>query len=80
MTQIWDQYGRNIFTSSAYNYVITSLAWAPCGEYFAVGSYEMIKLCNKTGWAYAFNKFEGGSLLKLSWSADGTTLAAAGVK
>jgi intraflagellar transport protein 80 len=39
----------------------------------------MIKLCNKTGWTYSFNKIEGGSLIKMSWSADGTTLAAAGV-
>jgi hypothetical protein len=44
-----------------------------------VGSFDMIKLCNKTGWTYSFNKIESGSLLKLSWSSDGTTLSGAGV-
>jgi intraflagellar transport protein 80 len=44
-----------------------------------VGSFDMIKLCNKTGWTYSFNKIESGSLFKLSWSSDGTTLAGAGV-
>jgi intraflagellar transport protein 80 len=39
----------------------------------------MIKLCNKTGWTYSFNKIESGSLFKLSWSSDGTSLAGAGV-
>jgi len=39
----------------------------------------MIKLCNKTGWTYSFNKIESGSLFKLSWSSDGTTLSGAGV-
>jgi intraflagellar transport protein 80 len=39
----------------------------------------MIKLCNKTGWTYSFNKIDSGSILKLSWSGDGTTLAGAGV-
>ena len=66
--------------SAPYNYVTTSIAWAPSGEYFAVGSFDMIKLCNKTGWTYSFNKIDSGSLFKLSWSSDGTTLAGAGVK
>jgi intraflagellar transport protein 80 len=77
--QIWDQYGRNVYVSSPYNYVITAIAWAPSGEYFAVGSYEMIKLCNRTGWTYSFNKIDSGSIMKLAWSADGTTISGAGV-
>jgi intraflagellar transport protein 80 len=39
----------------------------------------MIRLCNKTGWTYSFNKIDAGSIFKLSWSGDGTTLAGAGV-
>ena len=76
--KIWDQYGRNLFVSLPYNYVTTSVAWAPSGEYFAVGSFEMMRLCNKTGWTYSFNKVDSGSLFKLSWSGDGTTVAGAG--
>lgn len=64
--------------SLPYNYVTTSVAWAPSGEYFAVGSFEMIRLCNKTGWSYSFNKIDSGSILKLSWSGDGTTVGGAG--
>jgi intraflagellar transport protein 80 len=59
--------------------VTTSVAWAPSGEYFAVGSFDMIRLCNKTGWTYAFNKVDSGSIFKLAWSGDGTALAGAGV-
>jgi len=39
----------------------------------------MIRLCNRTGWTYSFNKIESGSIFKISWSGDGTTLAGAGV-
>ena len=76
--KVWDQYGRNLFVSLPYNYVTTSVAWAPSGEYFAVGSFDMMRLCNKTGWTYSFNKIDSGSIFKLSWSGDGTTVAGAG--
>ena len=76
--KLWDQFGRNLFVSLPYNYVTTSVSWAPSGEYFAVGSFDMLRLCNKTGWTYSFNKIDSGSLFKLSWSSDGTTVAGAG--
>ena len=38
----------------------------------------MLRLCNKTGWTYSFNKIDSGSLFKLSWSGDGTNVAGAG--
>lgn len=75
--KIWDSYGRLLFASNAYDYVITSLAWAPNGEMFAVGAYDMIRLCDKTGWTYSFQKSNVGSLLKLSWSSDSTICAGA---
>jgi len=77
--KIWDQYGRNIFVSSNCNYVITSVSWANNGEYFAVGSFDTVRLCNKSGWTYSFNKVSAGSIFKLAWSSDGTTLSGAGV-
>ena len=76
--KVWDQYGRNLFVSLPYNYVTTSVSWAPSGEYFAVGSFDMMRLCNKTGWTYSFNKIDSGSIFQLSWSGDGTTVAGAG--
>ena len=76
--KIWDSYGRLLFASNPYDYVITSLAWAPNGEYFAVGAFEMLRLCDKTGWSYSFDKIETGSLMKIVWSPDGTICAGAG--
>ena len=74
-----DHYGRLLFSSSSYDYVINSIKWAPNGEYFAVGAFEMLKLCDRTGWTYSFNKTNVGSLMKLSWSSDSTICAGAGV-
>ena len=48
--------GRLLYSSAPYDYVITSVAWSPNGEYFAVGAFGMLKLCDKTGWTYSFNK------------------------
>lgn len=77
--KIWDQYGRNLYTSNSFNSVITSLSWAPSGEYFAVGSFENIKLCNKSGWSYSFTKVDTGGVMSLSWSNDGNAIAVGGV-
>mmetsp|Transcript_39014 Transcript_39014/g.38632 ORF Transcript_39014/g.38632 Transcript_39014/m.38632 type:complete len:501 (+) Transcript_39014:753-2255(+) len=38
----------------------------------------MIRLCDKSGWSYSFNKHEGGSLMKLSWDRYGNVVAGAG--
>lgn len=54
--KVWDNYGRLLYSSTPYDYVITSVAWSPNGEYFSVGAYGMLKLCDKTGWTYSFNK------------------------
>jgi intraflagellar transport protein 80 len=76
--RVWDSYGRQLYTSAAYDYVITSVKWSPNGEVFAVGSFEMIRLCDKSGWSYSFVKHEGGSLMKLSWDRYGNVVAGAG--
>ncbi len=76
--KIWDNYGRNLFSSQPYDYVITSVAWAPNGDLFAVGAYNMLRLCDKTGWTYSLAKPESGSFFNISWNLDGTMLAAAG--
>ena len=68
-----------MFSSNPYDYVITSLSWAPNGEYFAVGAYEMLRLCDKTGWSYSFDKIKTGTLSSICWSPDGTICAGAGV-
>lgn len=37
----------------------------------------MLKLCDKTGWTYSFNKSQCGSAEKITWSPDGTLCSAA---
>uniref|UniRef100_A0A671LIF0 Intraflagellar transport protein 80 homolog n=1 Tax=Sinocyclocheilus anshuiensis TaxID=1608454 RepID=A0A671LIF0_9TELE len=75
--KVWDSYGRLLFSSSAHDYPVTSVAWAPDGELFAMGSFHTLRLCDKTGWSYSLEKPSTGSLFSLAWSADGTQLAGA---
>eukprot|EP00357_Protocruzia_adherens_P036295 CAMPEP_0115012696 /NCGR_PEP_ID=MMETSP0216-20121206/24908_1 /TAXON_ID=223996 /ORGANISM="Protocruzia adherens, Strain Boccale" /LENGTH=748 /DNA_ID=CAMNT_0002381837 /DNA_START=628 /DNA_END=2874 /DNA_ORIENTATION=+ len=75
--KVWDSYGRNLYASSPYDYVITSLSWAPSGDYFAVGAFEMLKLCDKSGWTQSFTKPACGSIMNMAWTSDGTILGGA---
>ncbi|CAF4275870.1 unnamed protein product [Adineta steineri] len=47
--KVWDAVGRPLFASHTFDYPITSLAWAPDGSNFAVGSYNTIRLCDSAG-------------------------------
>mmetsp|Transcript_57438 Transcript_57438/g.122180 ORF Transcript_57438/g.122180 Transcript_57438/m.122180 type:complete len:758 (-) Transcript_57438:34-2307(-) len=73
--KIWDGYGRMLFTSAPMDHVITSLAWAPTGKHFAVGSFNVIKLCDRTGWSYCRETPSFGSIFSISWCSDGTQFA-----
>eukprot|EP00742_Colponemidia_sp_Colp-10_P003383 GILJ01003603.1.p1 GENE.GILJ01003603.1~~GILJ01003603.1.p1 ORF type:complete len:791 (-),score=83.24 GILJ01003603.1:145-2424(-) len=76
--KVWDHYGRQLFCSSPMDHVITSVSWAPNGQYFAVGSYNMLRLCDKTGWTSCRDKPSSGSLMNIAWTADSTGVACAG--
>ncbi|RMC01915.1 hypothetical protein DUI87_21076 [Hirundo rustica rustica] len=75
--QVWDSFGRALYNSQPHEYPITSIAWALDGELFAVGSFNTLRLCDKTGWSYALEKPNTGSIFAISWSSDGTQLAGA---
>ena len=76
--RIWDNYGRQMFISKPSEHVITSLAWNPNGESFAVGTYNLLRLCDKTGWTHSRQRLNNtGSLLSIAWTFEGTQLAAA---
>lgn len=75
--KVWDSFGRLLHSSSPHDYPVTSLAWSPDGEVFAMGSFNTLWLCDKTGWSYALEKPNTGSVFNLAWSADGTQLAGA---
>ncbi|KAK2538520.1 Ift80 [Columba guinea] len=75
--KVWDSYGRLLYSSQPHEYPITSVAWAGDGELFAVGSFHTLRLCDKTGWSYALEKPNTGSIFNIAWSIDGTQLAGA---
>ncbi|XP_018409467.1 PREDICTED: intraflagellar transport protein 80 homolog [Nanorana parkeri] len=75
--KVWDSYGRLFYSSPSHEYPITSVSWAPDGDLFAVGSFHTLRLCDKTGWSYALEKPNTGSIFNIAWSVDGTQVAGA---
>ena len=75
--RVWDAYGRQLYASAAVEFSISSVAWAPNGRYFAVGSFNMLRLCDKTGWSHSREQPNCGSIFNLSWTADSTQVAGA---
>jgi len=73
--KLWDSYGRLLFQSAPLDHVVTSISWSPTGKHFAVGSYNMIKLCDRTGWSYCRETPEVGSVFSIAWCNDGTQFA-----
>jgi len=43
-----------------------------------VGSYNVLKLCDRTGWSYCRESPETGSIFSIHWCNDGTQLACGG--
>ncbi|VDO20936.1 unnamed protein product [Haemonchus placei] len=72
--KLWDSFGRNLFTSIALDYPISSVAWSPDGQCFVAGSYNILLLCDKAGWSHSLEKLSTGSLLSLCWYDDSTQL------
>ena len=75
MYKVWDSFGRQLFSSRGSEHVITSVAWSPNGECFAVGSYNTLRLCDKTGWIHCRERVKSGSILDIAWTSDGTQFA-----
>lgn len=76
--KLWDSFGRQLYQSQPFDYVITSISWCPNGEMFAVGSFNMLRLCDKTGWSYCRERPQSGSIMQIAWTSDGTLMAGAG--
>ena len=54
------------------------MRWSPNGLYFAVGAYDLLKLCDRTGWSCSRESPRSGSIMDICWTADGTQLVGAG--
>lgn len=75
--KVWDCFGRMLFTSRPQDHIVTSVRWAPNGLIFGVGSFQTLRLCDRTGWTHSFSKPTGGSILCMDWSSDSTQMAGA---
>lgn len=69
--KVWDAYGRQLYVSPPTAHVITSISWCPNGECFAVGSFDSLRLCDRTGWSYSREQSDSGSFMQLAWTPDG---------
>jgi intraflagellar transport protein 80 len=76
--KVWDSFGRQLFQSQPLDYVVTCVSWSPRGDYFAVGSFDVLRLCDKLGWCHSRDRPQSGSLLSMAWTPDGMQLACAG--
>jgi len=72
--KIWDAYHRLVYQSHPHNFVITTLKFNLSGEYLAVGLFETLKICDKTGWTHCVSKLEHGSVIDAKWSRDSNTI------
>ncbi|KAI6172849.1 Intraflagellar transport protein 80-like protein [Aphelenchoides besseyi] len=75
--RVWDTFGRSLYASNPHSYPITSIAWNPDGELFAVGSFNVLRLCDKAGWSHSVDRQNIGSIYQLAWAPDSTQVAAA---
>ncbi|KAJ1457066.1 WD40-repeat-containing domain protein [Pelagophyceae sp. CCMP2097] len=76
--KVWDHFGRQLFQSQPFAHVITSVCWSPNGDFFAVGAFDLLRLCDKTGWSCARSQPRSGSILHVAWTGDGTQLVGCG--
>ncbi|XP_033228073.1 intraflagellar transport protein 80 homolog [Belonocnema kinseyi] len=75
--KVWNSAGIQLYTSNANEHPITAVSWCNSGNYFAIGSFNTIKLCDKTGWSHSLEKLNIGSVFSIAWSGDGTQVAMA---
>ncbi|CAK9811983.1 Intraflagellar transport protein 80 homolog [Anthophora quadrimaculata] len=75
--KVWDPNGTQLFSSSVGDHPITAVSWSYSGDYFAVGSFNTIKLCDKTGWSHSLEKINTGSIYSIAWSSDSTQVSMA---
>ena len=76
--RVWSEYGDLLYSSRPVEFAVSAVRWSPSGRYFAVGSFNLICLCDRSGWTYSRHRCSAGSLLAIDWTNDGTHLAAAG--
>ena len=72
--RVFNELGVLLYVSSRCTGAITSLAWNPRGQAFAVGTFNMIILCNQHGRKCSREKLSQGTISVMEWDTDGTQL------
>lgn len=47
--KVWDNQGHQLYASGLHDNPISSVAWSPNGDLFAVGSYNTLRICDYCG-------------------------------
>ena len=53
LMQVWDSLGRLLYQSAPQDHVVTAVAWSPSSDLFAVGSFNTVSLCGRSGSAFS---------------------------
>jgi WD40 repeat protein len=75
--KVWDAFGQCLYSSSTHDHPIMCCSWAPDGQLFAVGSYNMLRLCDVAGWSHSLDKPKCGAVCVHSSFLSRTCLIAA---
>jgi intraflagellar transport protein 80 len=60
--RVWDTFGRQLFCSGTHDQPLTCVSWNPSGEFFAVGGFNCLRLCDKSGVCFQ-NLISSGHML-----------------
>jgi len=75
--RLFNSYGVSLFVSDAYSHAITSVAWRPNGDVFAISYFKNLHLCEMKGWNYTKHYLDiESSVTDMKWSIDGAQLIA----
>ena len=79
MYRVFDTIGREDYCSSPpLPHAVSAIKWSPRARLFAVGSYDLVRVCDASGWVHARRAPSSGSIYALGWSRDGAHVAAGG--
>ena len=73
--KLWDSFGRLLFSSSPHDHPITCVSWNSSGEMFAVGGFNLLRICDRLGWSYALYDSDCGSISSIAWTVYSLNLA-----
>mmetsp|Transcript_12473 Transcript_12473/g.33372 ORF Transcript_12473/g.33372 Transcript_12473/m.33372 type:complete len:742 (-) Transcript_12473:178-2403(-) len=73
--KVWDSFGRQMYASPAMRHPITAVRWSPDGDYFGIGAFETLWLCDRNGVPQAKEAPRHGSIFTIDWTPDGTEMA-----